>query len=175
MVLRPARTESPRAYRLQPFVRAHAELVASWAVDEQEAFWLAPKTPAPLTAALVRGWARPGVEQLQLVAEPDLMPVAYGELNVLNRERAEYWLGHLIVAPDQRGCGIGKALTRALLDRARRHYAARSVSLVVFPENAVARSCYAAVGFRAAGFETHDLRPSRRGVRLLRMSIEFLA
>jgi RimJ/RimL family protein N-acetyltransferase len=165
----PAKTRAA-AYRLEVFEPVYAALVASWVCDAREAYWLAPKTAPPVTAEHVRGWNCPGHEQLQLVARRGGGPVAYGELNVLDAERGLYWLGHLIVDPRRRGHGVGRALTLALLARAFTNYAARQVTLVVFPDNAAARACYRKAGLHEDGWEVHRLPPYRRRVRLLRMS-----
>lgn len=160
----------PETFRLAPFEPAHAECVASWISTPQEAYWLAPKDPPPIRAAHILAWRRPGREPLELMPADGHDPVAYGELNVLHAARGEYWLGHLIVAPAQRGHGVGRVLTSRLLSRAQRRYGARRVSLVVFPENEAAIACYRAAGFHVDGYEVHELPPYGRRVRLVRMS-----
>jgi len=174
VALKPGRTNArPTApYRLEPFDPSQAVLVASWVCDAHEAYWLAPKTAPPVTADDVRAWSRPGYEQLQLVPARGRIPIAYGELNVLDSRRGLYWLGHLLVAPQRRRCGVGAALTSALLNRAFSNYAAAAVTLVVFPDNAPARACYYRAGLREDGWEVHYLPPYQRRVRLLRMSIK---
>ena len=172
MGLKPTiREQQASSYRLESFQPVHAHLVASWIRDDREAFWLAPKTRPPITANDVRSWNRPGHEALQLVDNRGGAPLAYGELNILNAERGNFWLGHLIVNPDRRGHGLGQELTRRMLWRARAYYGARQVCLVVFPENTAAIGCYRAAGFRDDGFEVHDLRAYEVRVQLLRMAI----
>jgi RimJ/RimL family protein N-acetyltransferase len=158
-------------YILKPCEPGLGDLVASWVRDEREAFWLAPKTWPPITGDDVRAWQRPGHEALVLASQLDGQAVAYGELNVLNAARGDYWLGHLLVDSARRGRGLGLELTRALLRWARTHYAARTVSLVVFPENVAAIRCYQAAGLREAGYESHNLTPYCRRTRLLRMAV----
>ncbi len=171
MALKPGRARNRQIrFRLEEFDPAGAALVASWIRDPREAYWLAPKTAPPVTADAVRAWNTPAHEALQLAPLTRRRPVAYGELNELNVERGLYWLGHLIVAPAQRGRGVGLALTKALLRRAFTRYAASEVTLVVFPENVVARACYERAGMREDGWEVHDLPPYGRRVRLVRMA-----
>jgi ribosomal protein S18 acetylase RimI-like enzyme len=174
VALKPRSKIGSVAYRLEQFDAAHAALVASWVRDAREAYWLAPKTAPPITADDVRSWARRGHEQFQLVAPHSRLPVAYGELNVLDVQRGLYWLGHLLVARRRRRRGVGRALTNALLGRAFGHYAACQVTLVVFPDNVAARACYQKAGLHDDGWEVHQLTPYRRRVRLLRMSIRRL-
>jgi len=159
--------------RLQPFDPAHADLVASWITSNLEAYWLAPQTPPPLTGDRIRRWSAPDHEALQLCPPHDRRPVAYGELNILDVYRHAYWLGHLIVDPSLRGRGIGRELTRRLIQRARACYGAMQVSLVVFPANLAAIACYRAAGLVPDGYELHDLHPYGQRVRLLRMTIRF--
>ena len=74
--------------------------------------------------------------------------LAYGELwEDLEGDEAE--LARLVVAPDARGHGHGRALTRALADEAHRRGFAE-VWLRVVPENGAAIRAYAAAGFARA-------------------------
>ena len=161
------------ALSLCPFDATWADLVCSWVRDAQEAYWLAPTTPPPLTPDDIRSWCRAGRMPLVLCPGQPHRPVAYGELNLLDGGRSHYWLGHLIVDPARRGCGLVQELARQLLGRAFRGLAAARVSLVVFPENERAIACYRKVGFRADGWEVHDFGAYARRVRLLRMAIEW--
>jgi RimJ/RimL family protein N-acetyltransferase len=158
------------ALRLKPFDARYAERLVSWVRGAREAYWLAPRTTPPLTADKVRAWLGPGRRPFMLVARGQPEPLAYGELNVLNERRREYWLGHVIVDPRQRGCGLGRQLTVLLLRRAFYLHAARRVSLVVFLENAAAIACYRAAGMLEDGFESHYFAPYQRQERLLRLA-----
>jgi len=153
---------------LTAFDERYAERVVSWVCDSREAYWLAPRTTPPLTAEKVRAWGQPGRNPFMLVEAEDLEPLAYGEVNELRRKQNEYWLGHLIVDPRQRGRRLGRRLTELLLDQAFNNYGARRVSLVVFPGNAAAIATYRSAGMRADGYETHCFGPDRRSERLLR-------
>ena len=175
MALKPTqRGERQTAYRLSEFSPANADLVASWVLDHQEALWLAPKTPPPITAEKIRRWNVTGHHPLQFQGMHESAPVAYGELNVLSGAAAHMWLGHLIVAPNRRGEGLGLALTLALLERAFSRHGARQVSLVVFPENTAAVASYRAAGMREVGLETHYLAPYERNADLLRFTVTHL-
>jgi RimJ/RimL family protein N-acetyltransferase len=168
----PQRVLPGAGVHLEPYRRCYAPLVAGWVRSALETYWLAPRTPPPLTAVKVQGWIRPGREPLVLLAVGSGEPVAYGELNVLNGGLGAFWLGHLIVAPEQRGRGVGRELTLHLLRRAFRLRGARRVTLVVFPENKQALACYESVGMRPDGYETHTFPLYRRRARLLRLAAE---
>jgi len=64
----------------------------------------------------------------------------------LGRRGERTWLGGIGVVPDHRGLGIGKALTRMLLDQAR-DASAREMVLEVIVENAPAIALYEKLGF----------------------------
>ncbi len=157
--------------RLEPFESAHAPTIAGWCGSAQEALWWAPRTRPPVRACDVCEWARPGHEQFCLFEAGAAGPVGYGELNVLSAATAQYWLGHLIIAPASRGRGYGAALSRLLVRRAVAVYAARRVTLVVFAENVAARRSYHAAGLREDGTEVHDFPIYGQTVALIRMSV----
>ncbi len=171
----PPSRRSPRGkVRLWPFDARFAPLVSSWISNPTEAYWLAPRTPPPITARRIAAWQVPGSFPLMLTRENGGGPLAYGELNLLNTFRSEYWLGHLIVDPARRGCGLGRELTRLLLERAFERLHATRVTLVVFAENVEAVRCYESLGFIVDGIETHYFPPYRREAELTRMSVRLL-
>jgi len=158
------------ALRLVPFEPGLAGRVLSWVRGARDTYWLAPRTRPPLTLEKVLAWGGQGHHAFALVERRRPQPVGYGEVNVLNERRHEYWLGHLIVDPARRGQGLGRRLTELLLRHAFERLAARRVSLVVFPDNAAAVGCYRAAGMRDDGFESHHFAAYGRRVRLLRMA-----
>lgn len=155
---------------LTRFDPVHAERVVSWVRDRQEAYWLAPKTPPPLGVETIHGWAHPGHHRYLLWDHDMADPVGYGELNRLRSGTGRYWLGHLIVDAQRRGCGYGVWLTRGLLTEAFDRRGAVQVTLVVFPENRAAIRCYEVAGMVRDGWETHEFPVYGRVERLLRMA-----
>ena len=169
--LKPGRASArPKPYRLEQFDPSQAALVASWVCDAHEAYWLAPKTAPPVTAADVRAWNRPGHEQLQLVPARGRLPVAYGELNLLDQQRGLVLAGTSAGRPQRRRCGVERgsaAPSRACLFALRgggRH--ARG-----FPDNAAARAVITGLACARMAGKCTTYRPTS-GVRLLRMSIK---
>jgi len=160
---------TPRC-RLLAFSPQYADAVISWVRTPEDAYWLAPRTKPPLTPQELLRWQSPDRQGFMLVRTSDHYSVGYGELNVLHGGAPHrYWLGHLVVDPDQRGKGLGVQLTKLLLWRAYARHGAREVSLVVFPENARAIAAYESAGMRADGYETHSFPAYNATVRLLRM------
>jgi len=78
-----------------------------------------------------------------LVAVERQRPVGLANLG---RRGERTWLGGVGVVPDRRGSGVGKSLTRLLLDQAR-EAGAREMVLEVIVENAPAISLYEKLGF----------------------------
>jgi RimJ/RimL family protein N-acetyltransferase len=161
--------------RLRAFEPIWADHIAGWARDPQEAYWLAPKTRPPLTAASLLRWIEPGHAPYLLWEEGGAAPVAYGEVNRLLRARRQYWLGHLVVDPERRGRGYGVALVRGLLQEAFEQRGAVRVTLVVFAENVPALACYRRAGMHEDGWEWHNFPLYGKRECLLRFAAERLA
>ena len=134
---------------LLPFLPADAGLVASWAVgDEVVRAWCAVEGDA-VPADVVAGWSTADDVEAYVLEDPDDGPIAYGEL-WLDDDEGEVELARLLVAPERRGRGIGRALVAALVEQARRaHPGLPDVILRVRPENTQAIRAYTAAGFVA--------------------------
>ena len=174
----------PTDYRIAAFDGLWAGMVATWVRSKPELFWLAPRTEPPLTASKVRDWRRPGGYPLMWVpaggvelpvpaeGTGDASPIGYAELNPMRGRLDQYWMGHVLLQPASRGCGLGVRFVAALLDWARDDLRAERVSLVVFPNNAPAIACYRRVGMTLVGEEYHTLPRMRSKCRLLRFERE---
>ena len=156
---------------MMPFEPGHAGEIAQWVETAEELRWVAPSSPAPLTATAVTAWKKPEGEAFVLTCNGDSQPIGYGELNPMRREPHHLWLGHIIVRPDRRACGIGETLVRALVERAFGKHLARQVSLIVFPDNTAAIRCYRRVGFKIVSEEFHRFGGVGARHRLYRLEI----
>jgi len=156
---------------LRRYAPSDAAHVARWVRTPQELHQLAPAASWPLTPRIVHEWIRSDGHVFVLPVSPDDGPAAYGELNPMRDRSDHWWIGHLIVAPEQRGKGFGSRMVRLLLREAFDGIGANRVSLIVFPENKAAIRCYRSVGFREIGFEMHDFGDSRSQERLMRLEI----
>ena len=133
---------------LQAFDPASAALVSSWATgDDVVRAWCAVEGDR-VPADVVASWSEAeDVEAFLLLGDEGEKPIAYGEL-WLDDEEGEVELARLLVAPEHRGRGVGRALTRALTGRARlTHPELPTVFLRVRPENEQAIRAYAAAGY----------------------------
>ena len=134
---------------LMPFDPADAALVAGWAAGDESVVraWIALEADS-VPAEVVAGWSEADdVEAFVFVDAADGPPVAYGEL-WLDREEGDLELAHLLVAPERRDQGLGRAFVRALADQGRHaHPELSPVLLRVQPENTRAIRAYAAAGF----------------------------
>ena len=158
-------------YYLTPFDQMMAPVVAGWARAPQVLFWLAPSTPAPLTAAKVVGWAGPESGPRLFRRDDVLEPIGYLELNPMPGQPGHYWLGHCVIRPEQRGTGLGRLMIQLVLSEAFVTRAASRVSLMVFPENLAAYNCYLGVGFRAVSDQYKYFATTGRRYRMVQMSL----
>ena len=130
--------------RLRPFPADSASVVSGWATTDEEVVMWCGHPAAPVPPEQINAWAREdGVQPFGLYRGGRL--VAYGELWVDDGE-AEVELARLIVAPSERGQGLGRRLAAGLGGLARSRYP--RVFLRVHPGNIAARHCYAAAGFQ---------------------------
>jgi RimJ/RimL family protein N-acetyltransferase len=79
------------------------------------------------------------------------VPVAHGELGMINREQETASLCRILTDPALRGRGIGRALVHALLVRGFNELELRRIDLRVYAHNAPAIMCYTREGFVKEG------------------------
>jgi ribosomal-protein-alanine N-acetyltransferase len=141
---------------LETFDPDRAGLVASWAVgDEVVRAWCA-RDDDTVPADVVVEWSQADDVEAYLFRDEAGELVAYGEL-WLDDDEGEVELARLLVAPERRGRGVGRALTRALTERAQdTHPELPAVILRVRPENAQAIRAYTAAGFVAIPDDEQD-------------------
>lgn len=154
-------------FQLLPFQKTSAKILTKWVENPADLHRLAPKTSWPLTAKKVSEWQGPGCEAFELRTLPANAMIGYGEVNWLPGAPGQAWLGHIIIEPGMRGRGLGCVLVQALLEQAFLRRGARSVSLIVFPDNVAAIDCYLRVGFQHVGEEKHRCG-ARGGYEVLR-------
>ncbi|GGY65135.1 hypothetical protein GCM10010363_53200 [Streptomyces omiyaensis] len=129
---------------LLPCAPGHAAAVARWPASATEALHWCGHRGHPVPAETVAGWSRdPDSHAYVLTDGTELL--GYGEV-WHDHEEDEAELARIVVAPDARGRGLGRALVRLLLAEARAAGFAE-VFLRVHPNNAGALRCYEGAGF----------------------------
>lgn len=160
---------SPKRGRLTPFERLYAATMLGWVRNEEELFWLAPRTTGPLTVGRIEAWTEPDDHAFLFWGDDSRIPLGYGELNQMPHRRNHLWLGHLIIAPSHRRKGWGRRLVAALLEEGFVRLRAKEISLVVFPENVAAIRCYRQCGMRAIGDQYKQFGQAGRQYRMIHM------
>jgi ribosomal protein S18 acetylase RimI-like enzyme len=128
-------------FTLVPFTPDRAALVAGWVGSADEADRWCSRAEHPFPAEVVAGWSTQDDVAAYLLLDGST-PVAYGEV-WSDDEEDEAELARLLVAPVERGRGVGRALTTELIGRA----GFDDVFLRVRPDNAVALATYRGSGF----------------------------
>lgn len=169
----PRRTDGKHWSALSHFDPLFAPTIASWPRNKSELMWLAPGTRAPLTAAKVVGWAKPGGYRLLYWAGGPT-PAGYAEVNPMHGMRGQWWIGHFVIDPNLRGRGLGRRFFHELVRIAFESLAAEQMLLVVFPENEAAIRCYEHGGMTVEGREQKRFANTRQRYTFLRMAMRRL-
>lgn len=134
-------------FELRPLALPEAETVAAWAATPEDArFLMGSDDSFPLTADDVAAWTYECDYALTLRRGGDL--AAYAEI-VEDVVEQDVEIQHLLVAPDLRSTGVGRAMLErvcAFLAEARPY---PEVWLRVSRDNAPAAACAVAAGFEA--------------------------
>ncbi len=131
-------------FELRPLALPEAETVAAWAATPDEVRFLTGAESFPLTADDVAAWTYECDYALTLRRGGDL--AAYAEI-VEDVVEQDVEIQHLLVAPDLRSAGVGRAMLErvcAFLAEARPY---PEVWLRVSRDNILAAACAAAAGF----------------------------
>jgi RimJ/RimL family protein N-acetyltransferase len=125
---------------------AHIDALMQWFPDADSVAVWSPSTSFPFTERL-RFIMMSKIDELpsyMLVDEHD-MPLAFGQYY---ERMGCCHLGRLVVAPAQRGKGLGSELIRALMKKGTAELGVRRCSLFVLDYNLGARRLYHRLGFR---------------------------
>ena len=140
--------------RIRPYKASDADTILSWSQDEKAFYqW---------TAGILGNFP---ITQKEFRFVESLMPfTAFDEVGILgfftlrNPDEAldELRFGFVIVNPDKRGKGCGKAMLQLGLKFVFEIYGAKKASLGVFENNLQAYHCYKSVGFREVVCDTTE-------------------
>ncbi|HKY16159.1 MAG TPA: GNAT family N-acetyltransferase [Microthrixaceae bacterium] len=133
-----------------------AEVLGWFETDEEVATWAGTRFGVPLDRARfeahVRSSSDPAADHwcYALVSSSTTALFSYGELTNLDAELRRADLSRLVVAPAQRGRGVGTALILTLVDEAVR-LGMTTIGLRVFAQNRDALRVYERLGFVRTG------------------------
>ena len=160
--------------QLEPFGERDIPRLLGW-VYPSEAFliqWSGAAFVHPLNRQQLEDHAHQAGETLQIYkAISDGGPVAHIELARIERRHRRASISRVLVAPDCRGSGIGRAITRAALVIAFDQMHLHRVDLAVFDFNLPAIRCYESLGFVREGLRRHHRFVDGKYWDLIDMSI----
>jgi ribosomal-protein-alanine N-acetyltransferase len=144
------RAMNPQAPRLRRATLADVTLALSWTPgDDALRRWSGPLTRCPAT--LESFWEDINNADATTFALESPVDGVVGFGQVRHREQTYGHLARLIVAPQQRGRGFGRALCVALMREAPRLHPIAAYSLYVYADNATALGLYRSLGFVEQG------------------------
>lgn len=129
---------------LLPSTDTHAVTVAGWPTSASEVVMWCGRKEFPVLTQTITDWQRDDDVQAHVLVEDETV-VGYGEL-WFDAEEDEVELARIIVAPGNRGKGLGRALVRELLAQAL-GAGCSDVFMRVHPDNERALRCYRGAGF----------------------------
>jgi ribosomal protein S18 acetylase RimI-like enzyme/SAM-dependent methyltransferase len=131
---------------LRPPIDSDYRAIASWIADAKAcAHWAGPKLRFPFAGAELAGLLAGGNATSHALIDADGRFVAFGQLVTKAPDLVR--LARIIVAPDQRGVGIGRILCEHLIAEATRHPEVDTLSLGVYRDNRAAIALYLSLGF----------------------------
>lgn len=139
--------------RLRPFKPTDSEIIATWFDDEIAFnFWSGGQYTYPLTPQQITYKSK--------IYESDknaFMMTALDEngdicghfiFRLANYEKNSLHMGHIVVSPNKRGQGLGKAMIQTALKYAVEIMGMKRITLGVYADNIPARKCYESIGFK---------------------------
>lgn len=156
---------------VRPFDLRRVGDVLSWVRSDAELCHLAPGTRPPLSIEKIHAWHKPGSSIFSLHANESAPMIGYGELNPMRDEPRHFWLGHILIKPEERGKRWGRSLVTEMVRIAFEERNGLRVSLLVFPDNEAALRCYRALGFIERGAEVHLFPATQKTHRMLRLEL----
>nr|WP_314898993.1 GNAT family N-acetyltransferase [uncultured Deefgea sp.] len=124
--------------------------VISWARTAKELRHLFPRAAWPAeTLQLIEHLA--SHEEGFVVCEQDRV---VGFANLYNPRAQKAWIGHLIVHPERRRCGVANFLISALKTIAKERYQSQVIATICYESNPTGLAFYQKLGFTTEGWET---------------------
>ncbi len=129
-------------------------LLMSWFPTERSVdIWGGPKFRYPFTPQSFQEDVRWREMDSYNSVDPSGEMLAFGQMY---ERHGRINLARLVVAPEQRGQGLGKRLVALLMDRGREGFPLDEFSLYVHKDNHAARACYVSMGFEDSAYPDGD-------------------
>lgn len=142
---------------LRATIASDYEAIASWVKDAAAGLrWAGPRLPFPFVASdLLTLLAMPGANESSYSLIDDCAkPCGFGQYWVL--QHGAIHLGRIVIDPNFRGQGLGRALCQQLISAALQSTSATAVTLRVYRDNLVAVRLYSTLGFVEVAAESTD-------------------
>ncbi len=144
--------------RLRPYKAQDAKLIANWISDPVEfSKWCANRLQYPLTEEVLHDLQvkTDATEDSWLFTALDAkgIPTGFFMMSKADYAVGSVHLGFIIIDPGQRGKGYGKEMLQAAIRYAFDILGMDRITLRVFENNEVARTCYAKMGFKEIDFD----------------------
>ncbi|MGN0602240.1 MAG: GNAT family N-acetyltransferase [Oscillospiraceae bacterium] len=149
--------------RLRPFKPDDSKIICNWFDNEKTFdFWSGGQYTYPLTAEQFithyaeyeqdeRAWMMTALDESGEVCGHFIFRLADYEKNSIH-------IGHIVVSPEKRGQGLGKAMVKAALKYAVELMGMKRITLGVYEGNIPAQRCYESLGFKEFSKESdHNL------------------
>lgn len=139
---------------LQPFLKSDIKVLISWIRTPDELFmWSADTFTFPLDEKQLEKHAQeasgPGGRLMYKAVDARTKePVGHIELTRIDRDKGKASIAYVLVDPERRGLGYGKAMIQNILHECFDQMKLSKVDLFVFEFNTVAIQCYQSTGFQ---------------------------
>jgi RimJ/RimL family protein N-acetyltransferase len=130
---------------IRPATPQDVPSVLSLLGDVEDVRQVAPQEEPPLVEASIEAWIQRA--DRSFVMERDGRTLGFAALLKDKEHEGRWWMGHVVVAAEARGLGLGQSFVRALLKTAKTIEELQEIRLSVFRENRGARRAYYRCGF----------------------------
>jgi len=152
---------------LFPFKENDYEQLIDWISSEKLNYlWGGPTYAYPLTHEQIAKHCS------QPEANPFMFKVAgnnAGFIELFYVAGTHYRIARVFIADEYKGQGLAKQLMKLILEKAETDFHCKTISLAVFEQNIVAKSCYQSLGFKVISTESGTRSFQGKQWDLLRM------
>ena len=139
--------------RLRPFKPSDSDTIAGWFNDEKIFnYWSGGQYNFPLSAQQIIDKSKiyEADENAFMMTALDTDGEVCGHFifRLADYEKNSIHIGHIVVSPNKRGQGLGKAMIEMALKYAIEIMGMKRITLGVYADNIPAKKCYESIGFK---------------------------